>query len=309
MKIYRPSEDCSSPIIWLFGGGLIGSAISTAIESKFAYIKNEIEVTWGAYDQISSTVNKIIESTGSLSINNNILNVTVVWAAGRAGFYSTIRQIEDEYLFFHKMLDSLIIKSNKLVFSFIFFSSAGALYEGRININYSTNVCIKRPYGTLKCKQEEYLRHKEEISLLLILRPSSVYGFIDNRIARSSLIATLIDNALSNRLSTLYGNLYTLRNYIWVEDIANFVLRKIFQFENGMHILAGPKSHSIIEIKKEVEKLVKKRVYFKLNSLKENESDIAFAHSVLSLEDTRTTVSEGIRKIMQNWDQSKIFVT
>ncbi len=302
MKIYRASEDCSSSIIWLFGSGLIGGAISNALESKFAYIKNEIEVTWGAYDQINSTVKKIIESTESLSKNKDFIKVTIVWAAGSTGFYSTIRQTDNEYLFFQKMLDLLIIKSNTFLFNFIFFSSAGALYEGKVDIDYNTDICIKRPYGTLKFKQEEYLRHKKEISSLLILRPSSVYGFIDNKIARSSLISTVLYNALSNRLSTLYGNLYTLRNYIWVEDVANFVIKKYFHFENEMYILAGPKSHSIIEIKKEVEKVAKKKVYFKLNSLIENESDIVFANNILPLEYKNTTVSEGIQKIMQKWN-------
>ena len=61
MKIYRASEDCSSSIIWLFGSGLIGSAISTALEGKFACMKNEIGVIWGAYDQISFTVKKIMQ--------------------------------------------------------------------------------------------------------------------------------------------------------------------------------------------------------------------------------------------------------
>ena len=121
MKIYRASEDCSSSIIWLFGSGLIGGAISNALESKFAYIKNEIEVTWGAYDQINSTVKKIIESTESLSKNKDFIKVTIVWAAGSTGFYSTIRQTDNEYLFFQKMLDLLIIKSNTFLFNFIFF--------------------------------------------------------------------------------------------------------------------------------------------------------------------------------------------
>ena len=71
--------------------------------------------------------------------------------------------------------------------------------------------------------------------------------------------------------------------------------------KNEMYILAGPKSHSIIEIKKEVEKVAKKKVYFKLNSLIENESDIVFANNILPLEFKNTTVSEGIHKIMQKW--------
>lgn len=302
MKIYRASEDCSSSIIWLFGSGLIGSAISNAFEGKFAFMRNEIGVNWGAYDQINFTVNKIFKITESLSKNKDFVNVTLVWAAGSTGFNSTINQTDDEYLFFQKMLDLLIIKSNKFLFNFIFFSSAGALYEGKIDIDYNTDIYIKRPYGSLKFKQEEYLRHKREISSLLILRPSSVYGFIDNKIARSSLISTVLHNALSNRLSTLYGNLYTLRNYIWVEDVANFVIKKIFNFGNELYILSGPKSHSIIEIKKEVEKVTKKKVYFKLNSLIENESDIVFTNNLFPLEFNNTTVSEGIQKIMQKWN-------
>ena len=59
---------------------------------------------------------------------------------------------------------------------------------------------------------------------------------------------------------------------------------------------------SEVPIKKEVEKVAKKKVYFKLNSLIENESDIVFANNILPLEYKNTTVSEGIHKIMQKWN-------
>ena len=136
---------------------------------------------------------------------------------------------------------------------------------------------------------------------MLILRPSSVYGFIDSKISRSSLISTVVYNALSNRLSTLYGNLYTLRNYIWVEDVANFVLSKILNFESGMCILAGSRSYSIIEVKKEIEKAVRKKVYFKISTLMDNESDIVFSNNISLLGHMNTTVSEGVHKIMEKW--------
>jgi hypothetical protein len=48
--------------------------------------------------------------------------------------------------------------------------------------------------------------------------------------------------------------------------------------------------------------VAKKKVYFKLNSLIENESDIVFANNILPLEYKNTTVSEGIHKIMQKWN-------
>ena len=48
--------------------------------------------------------------------------------------------------------------------------------------------------------------------------------------------------------------------------------------------------------------MAKKKVYFKLNSLIENESDIVFTDNIFPLEFTNTTVSEGIQKIMQKWN-------
>jgi len=109
-------------------------------------------------------------------------------------------------------------------------------------------------------------------------------------------------NALLNKLSTLYGNLYTLRNYIWVEDVANFVINKLIHFEDGMYILAGSRSHSIIEIKKEIERVVRKRVYFKLNSSIENNLDIVFSNNLFPCKYTNTTILDGIYKISQKWN-------
>ncbi len=302
MKIYNILKKSNDTIVWLFGSGLIGESIGIALEGKFTYKSVNIKVLWGAYDQIDSTVKEIIENTKLLSKDKSETKVTIVWAAGVSGFYSKVEETDVEYLFFQRLINLLTTKSNNFVFNFIFFSSAGALYEGMTGIDYNTDICINRPYGELKLNQERYLQQSNKISSLLILRPSSVYGFIDNRVKRPSLIPTIMHNALLNKLSTLYGDLYTLRNYIWVEDVANFVINKLIHFEDGMYILAGSRSHSIIEIKKEIERVVRKRVYFKLNSSIENNLDIVFSNNLFPWKYTNTTILDGIYKISQKWN-------
>ncbi len=300
MKIYCVSKESKESIVWLFGSGLIGGSINRILKINNFYESSNVDIPWGDLDKVNVTAKEIIKNTMALSRGKSKVKVVIVWTAGGAGFYSNTEDTVDEYLFFQKLVDILTIESSIFLFNFIFFSSAGALYEGRIGISYDTDTCVKRPYGKLKIKQEKYLKLNKKISLL-ILRPSSVYGFIDSKISRSSLISTVVYNALSNRLSTLYGNLYTLRNYIWVEDVANFVLSKILNFESGMCILVGSRSYSIIEVKKEIEKAVRKKVYFKISTLMDNESDIVFSNNISLLGHMNTTVSEGVHKIMEKW--------
>jgi hypothetical protein len=68
-----------------------------------------------------------------------------------------------------------------------------------------------------------------------------------------------------------------------------------------MCILAGSRSYSIIEVKKEIEKAVRKKVYFKISTLMDNESDIVFSNNISLLGHMNTTVSEGVHKIMEKW--------
>jgi UDP-glucose 4-epimerase len=79
-----------------------------------------------------------------------------------------------------------------------------------------------------------------------IYRPSSIYGF-SREAGRSGLINTLIKNAKSHSVSRIFGSLDTVRDYVLVTDIAEFIARRIIQAETHSQtfILASGRPASV----------------------------------------------------------------
>ena len=291
MKIYKHLDRT----VWLFGGGLIGGNVSNYLAKLCDYRFDSVKVLWNDLEYISTIVGQII-SRSNLS-HDETCKISLVWAAGKSGFYSSVQEVEIEFIYFQKLIDCLLRSINNLPIDAVFVSSAGGLYEGSINISRKTKISIKRPYGKLKKKQEGYLLSNSRFDKVSIIRPSSVYGYINTK-NRMGLIPTMIYNALTSKSTILYGNLYTLRDYVWADDVAKFIFNKIFFDGSGIYILANCKPSSILEIKREVEKITRRKVLFKMNNSMENNADITFSNYLpLSTWDP-INISAGISKVL-----------
>ncbi|HMD68449.1 MAG TPA: hypothetical protein VKF42_06165, partial [Chitinivibrionales bacterium] len=81
---------------------------------------------------------------------------------------------------------------------------------------------------------------------------STVYGPIRKGF-RLGLISTLIFNGARQEVSRIFGTINTLRDYVWCEDIGNYIARAIAENDddqnNSIVYLASGKPSSIFEIK------------------------------------------------------------
>jgi UDP-glucose 4-epimerase len=112
-------------------------------------------------------------------------------------------------------------KVEKIIFS----SSGGAIYRDDNDFLKTENSVIQpaSPYGISKWTGEQYIKFYKEIYGLdyTILRLSNVYGPRQNSKGEAGVISIFINNIKDNKSLTVFGTGEQIRDYIYVEDVAN----------------------------------------------------------------------------------------
>ena len=240
-------------IIFIFGVGLVGSAIvkSLTLFEKFD-VRNEMS-DWRFLDNFQFQLNDL---SNTVEVRN-LKRIDWVWSAGKAGFAANENEVDSEFLFYRvfleqikKLEEQLGIKGKSCIH---LVSSAGGLFEGQRVISKDAKPQPKRPYGQLKFKQENLLLDMFH-NRCRIYRPSSIFGFYEKG-QRVGLITNLIINTLRSKVTSIYGNIDTQRDYVWVGDVGDFIAGKVwFDFRskddgsNQTHFLVSAKPTSIFEI-------------------------------------------------------------
>jgi len=287
MNIYSINEVNKVTVVLHFGLGLIGSGIYSRLKqvlytgtlSTFSF-----PISWMNQKLLQSEVTEIIKKSKELMGHTDVeSSIIILWSAGKAGFDASREDIEKEVSYFKMLFDVLLnemreVKVHKYV---IFFSSAGGLFENKVGVNNHMKPQAKRPYGELKSMQEIYLRNKKSIHKgLKILRPSSVYSRQYNPNDRMGLMSILMRNAIRGKVTTIFGNENTLRDYVCNEKIAKHVVDLLLSPSSiGLKLvdfLVSGKPTSIFEVKKMIEMIVGKPLFIKYSLDKNNSADITF---------------------------------
>ena len=196
----------------------------------------------------------------------------------------------------HESISSL----SAVPFVFHLTSSAGGIFEGIVNISKDTLPEPKRPYGQLKLAQENLAKDFFPNNTR-IYRLSSVFGnSINNQ--RVGIITALIRNTLTCRMTNIYGSFDTKRDYVWVDDLSNFIIEKIVlnrKSQGSLFFLASGKASSIYEIIELAKKITNVKVMYKLESSTQNNEQIVFSPSVLSEDWKSTSIETAIRIVYQ----------
>jgi nucleoside-diphosphate-sugar epimerase len=98
------------------------------------------------------------------------------------------------------------------------------------------------------------------------------------------LVSTLILNAVRQRVTHITGHMSTLRDFIFVEDVACFLSRLVLQDEAQepkTAVLAHAKPYSLFEIQGIVESVLGRRIYVSYSLDPTNREDITFSPAVL----------------------------
>jgi UDP-glucose 4-epimerase len=294
--------DRKQHFVFLFGVGMIGSAIERALRKSSFSKSTPIPFSWidpqsrsRSFDQLTQLLKQSANPDDRL---------TIVWSAGAANFYSIAENIADEITVFGAVMDfmaGLRTRFNDLKFAFHYLSSAGGLFEGQQVIGKSSTPSPCRPYGRLKLTQEQMLHDQFPTDEISIYRPSSVYGPSAPR-GRQGLINVLVQNGRSGKETVLDSHLMALRDYVHAGDIGNFVARRIrhgTEFEaDPVHFLVTSRSASIFEVIRKLERILHFRPRIRIDQNFGNHSHITFSNRVISGGWHPSSLDVGLRKFL-----------
>jgi len=270
----------------LWGSGTVGAAIDQALQNRGCTLVSDRTSLW---DQPATLTSAALHSLTGKQLTQAAI-IHHVFAAGSAGFSSTPQQCNTESNAWNALLDGVCQQqilcsqtANPPDVQLHLISSAGGLFEGQKNVSSTSAPNPLRAYGHLKLAQESTLVERLGTSRSHIYRLSSVYGTPHPQ-RRGSLIANLILNSFSHKVTQVTGNLDTLRDYIHAEDVAAFVADKVLDKTisvDGPLLLASGRSTSILEVLRVVEQITFRKPLVALSGA-HNAASISFLPSALA---------------------------
>ena len=301
LLVWDKSPSCSPGVVLLFGSGLIGTAIKNALlRSVTQASAKQVDWSWPLPSQaqelaLETLVREAIEERDDVEFS-------VIWAAGQTGFGSTVDAMDDEFAALQRVLKISKLSGDGIDperRTFVHVSSAGGLFEGQVACGPETLPMPLRAYGEGKLAQEQIIQTEAGLGRRIILRPSSVYGFV--RGARRGLLATLITSAFQHKPATIFGSLLTLRDYVYAPDIGNFVAKRLIKPRSSSEadsteicLLASARPASVFEIVRLVEESLGHGLFMKIDPRPENARDNTFLPSVLPVDFQPTGLHEGV---------------
>ena len=223
-------------ILFIGGAGFIGSNIIR----KLQHGDYEIHVCEpvGANMQRLNGLDVIIhhsllsdiESVGSIIQKHNIDVVVHLVSTLIPG--STYDDYKNEYKnVIFPSIELMELCTQKKV-RFVFFSSGGTVYGNRSDVLPFKETDAMNPisyYGWSKQMMENSIQfmHRTVGLDYLILRPSNSFGHGQNLYGKQGLVAVAIGKLLKNEEIEVWGDGSALRDYIYVDDLANIFVKLI----------------------------------------------------------------------------------
>lgn len=297
-------------IIALWGLGLIGRAIYDRLHSLGPGLEQELAFPWqGEKAQIEAAaliLPSILQQVAE-SRRWGTPSIALIWSAGKIGFAASETEASQERLSFKVVLNLAQALRDRLPdtrVEFHLMSSAGGLCEASRYVEPGTPLSPCRPYGYCKLDQERALLDLDGL-VPYIYRPSSVYGPIRGE-ARRGLIPILIRQGLLRQVVQVFGTLTTLRDYVYVGDVAGYVAARLVGTETGetaerISWLVAGRPFSILEVKHLVERLLRHRLYLALHYDPVNSRDISFSPRLRPAAFQPTALDIGIALVYHRW--------
>lgn len=243
-------------ISWVVGGsGLLGSAVSRALETATEQRYEPSPVRWGT----SKAVGDLLSNLGDFVAAAAGQQWTIYWCAGAAVTDSDPAQLDQEFAVLSAFLAALgrIPSKERDRGSMVFASSAGAVYGGAAGPPF-TEQTLPVPlghYGQAKLRAETALRDLADKRgfRILVARIANLYGPGQSLAKQQGLISRLCYSAVTRTPVSVFVSLDTLRDYIYVDDCA----ARLLSCAQRMHgetvpwqvkIIASGRSTSIADV-------------------------------------------------------------
>lgn len=141
-----------------------------------------------------------------------------------------------------------VARINKLK-GFVFASSGGTVYgePDKFPICENTIFSPNSPYGIAKMTSEFYLRFYHNYYGLnyISLRYGNVYGPRQDPCGEAGVIAIFIQKMINNKVPIINGDGEYVRDYVYVEDVANACLLSIKNIKKSIDFGCNKENHGI----------------------------------------------------------------
>jgi UDP-glucose 4-epimerase len=233
-------------VAWVVGGhGLLGSAIVHGLSRRQ---DTNVLLTHIRWSDTERSVNDLLAGAWDWLNRSEASRFDLYWAAG-AGITSTSKELlAQEVEVFDRFLQGitgLLADEAKDVGVFLA-SSAGGVYAGSARPPF-TEETIPAPiseYGVAKLAMEQQLAHfaDEAGARVYIARIANLYGPGQRIDKPQGFISHLCRSFLTKSPIAVYVSLDTMRDYIYVDDAAEIVVR-------GMDLLHAHEGESRVVLK------------------------------------------------------------
>ncbi len=275
----RPGEE-PSPLVLLVGTGLIGSKVAASLQRWGFRQVRESRLDWNHAERRDQTLAEASTDVAALAAELGS-PVQIAWCAGSGSLGSTDRQLLAERGAFQAVLDLSLGLSRDHAVGFHFVSSAGALFEGQRCVTPDSVPDPRSPYGRMKLDQEQIVTANARSFALggIVYRPSTVYGSHEFH-RRAGLVSHIMWNALRNEATALEANVHALRDFVYHEDVGRFIAGNLMSpnpaGQRLAHLVTG-KPSSILEVFRQVERLMGRSLTYRLRLDGVNNADITFS--------------------------------
>jgi UDP-glucose 4-epimerase len=291
----------------VFGIGLIGSAVVAALEAGSPMHRTALPLSWdegahraGEMAEIERGIAAALGGPRDGYAGGLGGRLAFVWSAGKAGFSAREEETAGELESFRAVLgvaEGLASANPELEVAFCLVSSAGGLFEGQRAVGQFSRASPRRPYGRLKLRQEELLFGARAPMARRVYRLASVYGHIATG-HRRGLIPTLLRDGIRREVSTITGRMDTLRDFVWVEDVAGYVARDARHARaDETVLLASTRPSSVYEIRTLVERVLGRRIYVTYSTDASNAEDVTFSSAAVPDGWRATDLESRVREI------------
>lgn len=299
---HSTNQTSAPSIVLQLGLGLVGQSIFKSLRASGYEKVYSAKLDWGDRAGITSKLAAAGEEIKKIAASTSAHNIHILWSAGKGGFGSELLDFDDETFAFN----TLIFLTRELTgyfpqsVCFHLISSAGGLFEGQRCVDANSKPNPLRPYGQVKLEQEGKVWRLPDSIGKQIYRPSSVYGY-NHAGGRMGLVVALVKKGLQGVPVHIYGRSDTLRDFVFVDDIGDFVSRKVSggTRQYSTYFLTGGKPTSMFEMISTVQKILGKRLFFRFQPGPNNTLHMSFKRTVFPEGWSPTINAIGLKKTAQ----------
>lgn len=297
-------------IAWVVGGsGLIGSALTRRLRTHGIDVLDRPELTWS---NPATVERELADGVRALSEHAGDGEWLIAWAAGVATTSTTAEAAQGELDALRALVEAIRADRPRGNGAFFLTSSAGALYAGASGSPFdaSTTPAPISAYGELKAGQERTAREVlAGVCPVVIGRVSNAYGPGQDLTKLQGLISQLAHAAAVRTPLNMFVSLDTIRDYVWVDDLADQAIALVRQVLDGssaatstdgatVGVIASGEPITLAALIHTVENVTKRRIPLALGSHPSANAQVLDLRMTPTITSTRRTpLPVGIRLV------------